>query len=103
MSLPEPIRTNDIALISMIEGLLREVGIPYQVADRNMSVLEGSIMAIQIRILPEDYEAVARQLLIDADLGNWLRPEPGPTEQVTRSWRHPRRPVPATAAEERSP
>jgi len=73
MSLPELIRTNDIALISMIEGLLREVGIPYQVADRNMSVLEGSIMAIQIRILvPEDYEAVARQLLIDADLGNWL-------------------------------
>ncbi len=74
MPLPELIRTNDIALISMIEGLLREVGIPYQVADRNMSVLEGSISAIQVRILvPAESEDEARELLTDAELGHWLR------------------------------
>jgi hypothetical protein len=43
-----------------------------------MSVLEGSIGVIQVRILvPEDREEQARELLTDADLGQWLRaPDP---------------------------
>jgi hypothetical protein len=69
----ELVRTNDPGLISVIEGLLSGAGIPYQVADRNMSVLEGSIAAIQVRILvPDHREADARELLVDADLGDWL-------------------------------
>src|SRR5450759_3414834 len=60
---------------SAIEGLLGGADITYQVTDRNMSVLEGSIIAIQMRILvPDDHEAEARELLVDAELGNWLRP-----------------------------
>lgn len=71
----ELVRTNDLALISVIEALLGEAAIPYQITDRNMSVLEGSIIAIQSRILvPDDDYAAARELLTDADLGNWLRP-----------------------------
>jgi MinD-like ATPase involved in chromosome partitioning or flagellar assembly len=71
----ELVRANDPSLIAIIEGLLGEADIPYQVTDRNMSVIEGSISAIQIRIVvPDDYEAAARQLLVDADLGSWLRP-----------------------------
>ena len=71
----ELVRTNDPGVISVIEGLLGGAGIPYQVTDRNMSVLEGSISAIRIRILvPDEDEARARELLTDADLGNWLRP-----------------------------
>ena len=70
----ELVRTNDPAMISVVEGLLSGEGVPYQVADRNMSVLEGSIGVIQVRILvPEDREGQARELLIDADLGQWLR------------------------------
>lgn len=70
----ELVRTNDPGVISVVEGLLIGAGIPYQVADRNMSVLEGSITAIQIRVLvPEDYEAEARELLTEAELGQWLR------------------------------
>jgi hypothetical protein len=70
----ELVRTNNPGVISVIEGLLGGAGIPYQVADRNMSVLEGSISAIRIRILvPDEYEAEARELLTDADLGQWLR------------------------------
>jgi hypothetical protein len=39
-----------------------------------MSVLEGSISAIQARMLVHDEDAdVARQLLVDAELGDWLR------------------------------
>jgi len=61
-------------VISAIEGLLGGADIPYQVTDRNMSVLEGSIIAIQMRILVrDDHEAEARELLVDAELGNWLR------------------------------
>lgn len=70
----ELVRTNDPSIISVVEGLLTEAGIPYQVADRNMSVLEGGINAIQMRVLvPDDDEAEARTLLADADLGQWLR------------------------------
>ena len=71
----ELVRTNDLGLVSLIEGLLGEADIPYQVTDRNMSILEGSIGAIQMRVLvPDEQEAEARELLIDAELGNWLRP-----------------------------
>jgi hypothetical protein len=71
----ELLRTNDAGIISAVEGLLASADIPYQVADRNMSVLEGSITAIQLRVLvPDEDEDVARELLVDADLGNWLRP-----------------------------
>lgn len=71
----ELVRTNDVALVSVIESLLEEAEIPYQVADRNMSVLEGSISAIQQRIVvPDGREPEARALLLDAGLGQWLRP-----------------------------
>jgi hypothetical protein len=70
----ELVRTNDLGVISAIEGLLGGADIPYQVADRNMSVLEGSIGAIQMRILVADErETEARELLSDAELGHWLR------------------------------
>jgi hypothetical protein len=70
----ELVRTNDPALISAVEGLLAGAEIPYLVTDRNMSVLEGSNSAIQVRILvPDDHEIEARKLLLDADLGMWLR------------------------------
>ena len=37
----ELVRTNDPAMISVIEGLLASAEIPYDVADRHMSVLDG--------------------------------------------------------------
>ena len=70
----ELVRTNDPGLISVIEGLLSGAGIPYQVADRAVSSIEGSIGAFPVRILVADeHDAEARELLTDADLGEWLR------------------------------
>jgi hypothetical protein len=70
----ELVRTNDPVLLSVIEGLLSASEIPYHVADRNMSVLDGLIPVIQQRILiPDEREVEARALLVDADLGEWLR------------------------------
>ena len=70
----ELIRTNDVALISVAEGLLQQADIPCFVADRNASVIEGSINFLQMRILvPDDRETEAREVLTEAELGEWLR------------------------------
>lgn len=72
----ELIRTNNPALISFVEALLGEAGISHFVADRNISIVEGSIGAFPRRILvPEDEADAARRLLIDAGLGDELKPE----------------------------
>ncbi len=70
----ELIRTNDVALISVVEALLQEAEIPAHVADRHTSALEGTLNFLQMRVLvPDEHEAEARRLLTDAELGEWLR------------------------------
>jgi hypothetical protein len=70
----EIIRTNDLALISAVEALLQEEGIPCFVADRHASVIDGSLNFIRMRVLvPDDRETDARALLEEAELGQWLR------------------------------
>ena len=70
------VRTNDIVLISLIEGLLSEHGIPVFVADRHVSAMEGSIGAFPCRIMvPEDRQLQARRFLREAGLGDELVPE----------------------------
>jgi len=70
----ELVRTNDPGLLSVVEGLLKAAQIPHHVVDRNMSVMEGSGIAIQPRVLvPDEWEEEARALLVDAELGEWLR------------------------------
>jgi Putative prokaryotic signal transducing protein len=70
----ELIRTNDLALIAVVEALLKGAEIPCHVADRHASVIDGSLRFIQMRVLvPDLREADARELLRDADLGEWLR------------------------------
>jgi hypothetical protein len=74
----ELVRTNDAVLITAIEALLSGAGIPHVVADRNISVLEGSIGAFPRRVLvAEDHAVAARKLLQDAGLGHELRPDAG--------------------------
>ena len=70
----ELVRTNNVGVIAAVEALLSGEDIPYQVADRTMSALEGSIGAIQMRVLVlDDDEERARELLSEAELGDWLR------------------------------
>ena len=72
----ELIRTNDVVLVSAVEALLAGASIPYQVADQNMSVLEGSIGIFPRRVLvAEEDAAAARRLLNEAGLGHELRSE----------------------------
>lgn len=71
----ELIRTNDPALISFVEALLKEAGLRYLIADTHMSALDGSIGALPRRILVDAArESEARRLLADAALASELRP-----------------------------
>lgn len=70
----ELIRTNNAALISFVEALMRDADIGYFVADQNMSIAEGSIGVLARRVLVvEEDEAAARRLLKDAGIAHELR------------------------------
>lgn len=72
----ELVRTNDPALISYIEALLKSLEVHYHVADQAISAAEGSILMFPKRILvAEEDAAKARELLKDAGLEAELRPE----------------------------
>lgn len=67
------IETNDPVLLSFAEALLRDAGIEPVIADRNMSVLEGSIGVLPRRLLVRGEDlARARHVMVEADLGNWV-------------------------------
>jgi hypothetical protein len=70
----ELLRTNDAVVISFVEALMRDAGIEILVADRNMSILDGSIGILPRRIMvgEEDAEA-ARQILEDAGIAHEMR------------------------------
>jgi hypothetical protein len=74
--LRELVRTNNAVLVSAIGALLDGAKIRHLVLDENMSVLEGSLGILPRRVLvAEDDVSAARRLLIDAGLGNELRPD----------------------------
>ena len=70
----ELVRTNDPVVISFIESLMRDAGIGCMVADRNMSVLDGSMGILPRRILIErDRLEEARRILTDAGIAHEMR------------------------------
>lgn len=72
----ELIRTNDPVTLSFAESLMKDAGIGCMIADQAMSILEGSLGMLPKRFLvEEDRAAQARRILVDAGLGNELRPE----------------------------
>jgi Putative prokaryotic signal transducing protein len=70
----ELLRTNDAVLISYVEALLRDSDIAHFVADRNMSILDGSIGVLPRRVMVDaQEEGRARKLMRDAGLGDNLK------------------------------
>src|SRR5690606_35870493 len=67
LTMRELVRTNNPALLSYIEALLKDAGLSFFIADRNISVVEGSIGAFPRPVLvAEEDEPAARRLLADA-------------------------------------
>ncbi|WP_299379359.1 DUF2007 domain-containing protein [uncultured Kiloniella sp.] len=60
-------RTNDIVKISWLQALLSDGGIECAVLDQHASIIEGSIGAIQRRVMVLEEDALrARRILHDA-------------------------------------
>ena len=69
----EVMRSNDTVLLNFVEVLLRDAGIVATIADRNMSVMEGSIGILPRRVMVDaDDEQRAKRVLREADLGEWI-------------------------------
>ncbi len=65
----EIMRTNDLATLAFAQALLKDADIPNEVFDQHTSMIEGSILAIQRRLLVFDEDAEeAKQLLTDAGI-----------------------------------
>jgi hypothetical protein len=64
----ELLRTNDIVRLSWVEALLADAGIECVVLDQHTSLVEGSIGAIQRRLMvaERDHER-ARRLIAEAE------------------------------------
>ena len=69
----ELVRSNNTVLLSWLTALLKDSGIETFVLDSHTSVLEGSALAIQRRlmVIDEDY-AAARQIVTEAGDGGSL-------------------------------
>ena len=65
----EVLRTNDPVLLSVAQSLLKEAGIETLVFDGHTAILEGSVGAIQQRlmVLDED-ESAARGIIADSKI-----------------------------------
>lgn len=66
----ELLRTNDLVRLSWLQALLSDAGIEYLVLDQHASLVEGSIAAIQRRLMVDDRDLRRAQTLVaEADPG----------------------------------
>jgi hypothetical protein len=66
----ELLRTNDLVRLSWVEALLSDAGIECLVLDQHTSLVEGSIGAIQRRLMVNDRDLRRAQTVIaEADSG----------------------------------
>ena len=66
----ELLRTNDLVRLSWVEALRADAGITCLVLDQHTSLVEGSIGAIQRRLMVDENDhRRARSLIAEADIG----------------------------------
>ena len=70
VTMKELLSTNDIVLLSFTRDLLGQEGIEHVVLDENMSILEGSVGILPLRIMvaEEDYHYASRIIAIEPSL-----------------------------------
>jgi hypothetical protein len=65
----ELLRTNDLVRLSWVQALLADAGIEWLVLDQHTSLVEGSIGAIQRRLMVDEHDySRAQRVLIEADV-----------------------------------
>jgi len=69
----ELLRSNDPVVLSFADAVLRDANIPHRVVDQDLGRIEGSIGAIQARVLvADDRIDDAREALTEAGLADQL-------------------------------
>ena len=72
----ELVRTNDAVLLNALEALLAAAGFDSYLLDQHASALDGSIGALQRRLMVHAEDVTqARALLTEAGYASELRPE----------------------------
>ena len=67
----ELLRTNDVVLLSWLPALLADAGVEAVILDGYTSVVEGSVIAIQRRVMVSDEDAeLARRVLDGAGIAH---------------------------------
>ena len=66
----EVLRTNDPVLLSYASSVLNDAGIPYFTADNNMSIMDGSLIAIPQRLLVAEEDGPEAKKLVDEAIAN---------------------------------
>ena len=67
-AMKELLRTNDLVRLSWVQALLADAGIECLVLDQHTSLVEGSIGAIQRRVMVQERDhGRAQRLLAEAD------------------------------------
>ncbi len=67
------VTSNDPVLLNYVQVLLEDAGIGVAVFDGNMSSVQGTLGAVQMRLaVPEESWPEARRLLDEAGLGQWI-------------------------------
>jgi hypothetical protein len=62
------VKTTDPVRLTLLQALLADAQIPYQVFDQHISALEAGIGAFPRRLMvPDGYQYAARNILIDAE------------------------------------
>ena len=65
----ELLRTNDLVRLSWVQALLADAGIECLVLDQHTSLVEGSIGAIQRRLMVDEHDySRARRVVVEADV-----------------------------------
>ena len=60
----EVLRTNNLILISRVQSILNDAAIQYELLDSHASIIEGSINAIQKRIVVSNNDFIRSRKLI---------------------------------------
>lgn len=66
----EVLRTNDPVLLSYATAVLEEAGIPVFPADTNMSILDGSVIAIPRRLMVAAEDGERAKALVEDAIAN---------------------------------
>lgn len=66
----EVLRTNDPVLLSYAASVLDDAGIASFTADTNMSILDGSLIAIPRRLMVAAHDGEAAKRIVDEAIAN---------------------------------